>query len=138
MKAIKVWLCILALSVSGAAFARNVVPVVNYAAVSAVPASAQPLTVDQVKQIIRKVGETKKWTITDQGNNQLLGSYSWNGGKHTIVVEFNCTAEGYSATYFNSINMKYEVVNGVPMIHPHYNRFVSEFNDAVRFEMTMR
>ena len=48
------------------------------------------------------------------------------------MVNITCSPESYSLTYRDSINMKYRMVEGVPNIHPHYNRFVGELKQAIQ------
>lgn len=135
MKTFKTVLFLLAFAVSGAAFARTPEPVVNLVDQAVTPASGKVLTADEVKQAIGKVAQEKKWVVTPLPDGKLNASLSWNGNKHTIVVEIACDAGRYSVTYKDSINMNYLVKDGQPVIHPYYNRHVNTLRDAIRVEM---
>jgi len=134
MKRIKMALFLLAFAVSGSVFARTPETVVNLVDLPIVAASGKVLTADQVKQTIGKVAQDKKWIVSPMQNGKLNASLSWNN-KHTIVVEIACEADRYSVTYKDSVNMNYGMRDGQPVIHPYYNRFVSELREAVRVEM---
>jgi hypothetical protein len=51
------------------------------------------------------------------------------------MVNIEPTTTEYSVRYANSINMKYEAINGQPVIHPHYNKFVNELIQSIRIEL---
>ena len=136
MKTLKTIFFLLAFAVSGAVFARTPEPVVNLVDQAAAPASGKVLTADEVKQLISKVAQEKKWVVNPLADGKLNASLTWNGNKHTIVVEIACDAGRYSVTYKDSINMNYSVKDGQPVIHPYYNRHVNALRDAIRVEMT--
>jgi len=54
--------------------------------------------------------------------------------KHTVVADVTYTPEKYSVVYKSSINMKYDIQNGVPVIHPFYNDWAKKLVDAIRVE----
>ena len=134
MKAIKMALFLITLAVSGMASARTPEPVVNLADQAVVPSSGKALTAQEVKQLISKVAQDKKWIVTPKQDGKLNASLSWNNNKHTIVVDIACEADRYSVTYKDSVNMNYMVRDGVPVIHPFYNRHVNVLRDAIRVE----
>lgn len=135
MKLVKTALFVLALIVSGSAAARHPEPIVNYANVAVVAASGKPLSVDQVRQAVRTAAQARGWSVVEQANGKMAAALSWNGNKHTIGVDISCLPASYSIDYRDSINMKYGTLNGQPIIHPHYNRFVRELNEAIRSEL---
>jgi hypothetical protein len=135
MKVVKMALFLLAFAVSGTVFARTPEAVVNLVDQPVASASGKALTAEQVKQTIGKVAQDKKWIVTPMQNGKLNASLSWNGNKHTIVVEIACEADRYSVTYKDSVNMNYMVRDGAPVIHPFYNRHVNALRDAIRVEM---
>jgi len=135
MKMLKIVLFLLAFVVSGMAFARTPEAVINLVDQPLVAASGKSLTVEQVKQIISKAAQDKKWIVTPMQNGKLNASLSWNGNKHTIMVDITCEADRYSVTYRDSVNMNYMVKDSQPVIHPYYNRHVGALRDAIRVEM---
>ena len=52
-----------------------------------------------------------------------------------MVVEIPYSTTQYSLIYKSSINMNYEVLEGVPVIHPNYNKWVQTFSTAIRLEL---
>ena len=55
--------------------------------------------------------------------------------KHTIVVNISVAADTYSVKYQSSINMNYAVVDGRPVIHPNYNKWVQTLVDGIGAEL---
>ena len=135
MKALRFIAFALAVLASGAVLARASVPVVNLLDQPVTTASGKALTVEEVQKAIRSAAEARKWVVVTQPDGRLAASYSWNGNKHTIVINIACQPDRYSLTYKNSVNMNYATdLEGKPMIHPYYNRFVGELRDAIRVE----
>lgn len=112
------------------AHAAGPVPLVNYTDVVVTTGSGKAPTLDQVKQTIIAAGNARRWTFADQGNNQLIGSLSW--GAHTMLVTIAYTPQNYSITYRDSINLKYGMEDGKPVIHPRYNTYVQELMTRFR------
>lgn len=137
MKVIKMALFLLAFVVSGAVFARAPEPVINVVDQPITITGGKKLTVDEVKQIISKVAQEKKWVVAPMQNGNLVATLSWKSNKHVIAVEIVCDTDRFSITYRDSVNMNYAVTDSQPVIHPYYNRFVGELRDAIRVE-TMR
>jgi hypothetical protein len=54
---------------------------------------------------------------------------------HTVIVDIVPGPDSYSVRYADSINMKYGVENGSPVIHPFYNKWVDELIDSIRVEL---
>ena len=136
MKLVKTLWLVCALFVSGAVFARTPEPIVNYPNVAIAAASGKSLSADDTQKLIRTVGAARGWVIAEAADGKLLAKKSWNN-KHTIVAEIAFSAGTYSITYRDSVAMNYGETNGVPVIHPHYNKFVREFVDAIRLEQMM-
>ena len=120
--------------ISGSALAREAVPIVNPTDIPVAPASGKKLTATEVQQVIARVATDKKWIVSAARDGKFTASLSWNSNKHTIVVEIACMPDRYSITYKDSLNMKYEVLNGVPKIHPYYDRHINALRDAIRIE----
>jgi hypothetical protein len=124
------------LLIASAAQARSAVPVVERANQPVVTGSGKPTDAESVKKAIVTAGTLRNWQIAPAGDGKTLqGSYSWNKNKHTIMVKIEPGASQYSVRYADSVNMKYEVLNGIPSIHPHYNKFVDELIQSIRVEL---
>ncbi len=135
MNALKVALFALALFVSGSALARPPVPMTEVVEQAIATTSGNALPIEQIQQAIRTAAEGRKWVVNQQPDGVMVASLSWNANKHTIVVTIASTAERYTITYKDSINMRYGTEDGKPVIHPHYNKFVGELRDAIRVEL---
>lgn len=135
MKAFKFIVFALTILASGAVLARASVPVVDLVDQPVTTASGKALTVDEVQKAIRSAAEARKWVVVTQPDGRLAASLSWSGNKHTIVINIACQPDRYALTYKDSINMNYTTnLDGKPVIHPYYNRFVGELRDAIRVE----
>jgi hypothetical protein len=116
--------------------ARSTVPIVERENLPIVTGSGKPAGLESIKKAIRAGGLTRNWEIVPAANGKILqGTYTWNNNKHTIMVNIEPTTTEYSVRYANSINMKYEAINGQPVIHPHYNKFVNELIQSIRIEL---
>ncbi len=135
MKKLATLLFSVLLMASASVCARSAEPVVDWVDQSVTTASGKALTTEELQKVLVRAAEAKKWLVTPQPDGKALASLSWNGGKHTIVVELTSTTERYSLRYKDSINMKYGMRDEKPVIHPHYNRFVGELRDAIRVEL---
>ncbi|SEL71435.1 hypothetical protein SAMN05216359_114111 [Roseateles sp. YR242] len=120
--------------VFGAAQARTPVALVEPERV-VVAASAGTLTPEQVKQAIVRGGARFEWTVVreEAGNIQLKYNKQ---NKHEVVVAITYDSTGYQIRYVSSVNMKYETINGTPMIHPFYNTWVGNLSRAIASEAT--
>ncbi len=135
MKVFKAILFVFALIMSSAAFARAAVPIIDLLDQPADTASGKALTVEQLQQTIRIAALGRNWSVTPQANGKIQASLSWNN-KHMIAVEIICKENSYSIVYKDSINMKYEIFSGQPVIHPFYNDRVGELRRAIQIELT--
>jgi hypothetical protein len=143
MKTLKLALFALLFAVSSAALARAPEPVVDLIDQPAATASGKKLTAEDVKQLIAKTAADKKWAVTSVKEGLLTASLTWNQNKHTIVINISYSADLYSLTYKDSVNMKYnkndvrvfENNYGKPEIHPYYNRYVRSLNQAIQAEL---
>lgn len=134
MNALRIALFALALFVSGSVLARPPVPMTEVVEQAIATTSGNALPIEQIQQAIRTAAEGRKWVVSQQPDGVMVASLSWNANKHTIVVSIASTAERYTITYKDSINMRYGMEDGKPVIHPHYNKFVGELRDAIRVE----
>ena len=93
---------------------RATVPVVNYNDVEFTTAAKNP-TLAQVKKAILTATETKGWIVNDKGPGKMDASFAIN--------------------YVDSIDMKYGIKHGEPSIHPAYNEWVKELEEAIKIEV---
>jgi hypothetical protein len=56
-------------------------------------------------------------------------------GKHTVIVLITYSTTAFSINYVDSTDMKYGMKNGEPSIHPYYNDWVKELEDAIKIEV---
>lgn len=120
--------------VFGAAQARSAVALVEPERV-VVAAAPEALTAEQVKQAIVRGGAKYDWTVVREEAGKIQLKYV-KQNKHEVVVDITYDATGFQVRYVNSINMKYEVVNGNAMIHPFYNTWVANLSRAISTEAT--
>jgi hypothetical protein len=135
MKLLKIALFLLAFAASGAVFARLPEPVVDLVDQEVATGSGKALSAKEIKRIISKAAQEKRWIVSPSQDDKIKASLSWRNNKHTIMVEITCGANRYSIHYKDSINMNYAIQDGQPVIHPYYNRYVGQLRDAIRVEM---
>lgn len=116
----------------GAAQARSAVVLVEPERVVLV--SGQPtLTPEMVRHAIVRGGARHAWTVANDLPGVLRLKYI-KQDKHEVVVDVSYDTTGFQIRYVSSANMKYESTNGVPMIHPFYNKWVSNLSLAISAE----
>ena len=120
-------------SLVGVSQARSAVPMVEPDRVVLV-AGQSALTPDQVKQAIVRGSAKLGWTVASDEPGKLRLKYN-KQNKHEVVVDISYDNAGFQVRYVNSVNMKYEQVNGVAHIHPFYNTWVNELRTAIDFEL---
>ena len=136
MKHLKTLLLItLALICAGVQAARPPVPLVNYADIAIATSSGNPPSAEQFKQAVVNGGATKNWTVTQQPDGKLVARIEVRG-KHSVSVEISFASKSYSLQYKSSDNMQYSDNNGSPIIHPFYNVWVKNLNEAIRIELS--
>lgn len=121
-------------SLVGVSQARSAVPLVEPDRVVLV-AGQSALTPDQVKQAIVRGGAKLGWTVASDEPGKLRLKYN-KQNKHEVVVDVSYDNAGFQVRYVNSVNMKYEQVNGVAHIHPFYNTWVSNLSRAISSEVS--
>lgn len=119
---------------AGPASARWPMPIVNYPDVPVVTSSGAVPSAARVKQAIQAGATAKNWTVAQQADGKLQATLKVRG-KHTVIVQIAYTAEKYSLTYQDSIDMNYGQRNGEPVIHPFYNNWVADLKESIRSEM---
>lgn len=116
----------------GVAQARSTVALVEPERVALVSTQAA-LTQDLVKQAIVKGGARHGWTVASEQPGKIQLKYN-KQNKHEVVVDVSYDTTGFLIRYVGSTNMKYETVNGVPVIHPFYNTWVANLSRAISVE----
>ncbi|MGH6627408.1 MAG: hypothetical protein ACRECD_12885 [Burkholderiaceae bacterium] len=96
--------------------------------------SGKAVQAEQVKQAIQAAAGTRNWSLSPQAEGKLLATLNVRG-KHTIMVEIAYAADRYSLSYKDSVNMNYGAHNGLPSIHPNYNKWVQHLQDGIRIEL---
>jgi hypothetical protein len=131
------WALVAALLVSAAPAygARPSVPIDNFPNQAVGTASGKKPTLDQVAQAIAAAATSRQWAVARQADGSFLATRVVKG-KHTIVTTISFTPEQYSVTYHSSDNMRFEVRDGVPHIHPNYNVWTRELVEAIRVELS--
>src|SRR5512142_2671660 len=131
-----IWAAVAAILVSASpAYGRAPVPVENFPNQAIATASGKKPTLEQVQQAITAAATGKQWSLAKQADGSFLATRVVRG-KHTIVATVAFTPEQYSVLYHSSDNMKFEMYNGVPHIHPNYNVWARELVDAIRIELS--
>jgi hypothetical protein len=132
----KILVLMAALFVASTVYAqRTPVPIMDRPNVPITTGSGKPANLDAVKRAIIDGGAAgaRKWVFVPHGE-ALRGTYKVRS--HTVVVDVLPARNSFSLKYADSINMKYGVESGTPVIHPFYNRWVDELLEAIRVEMT--
>lgn len=117
------------------ALARTPVPIVDWSHQPVATGSGNKLSTEQVVQAVMKAAAAESWAVAKVAEGKYVGTRVVRG-KHTIVVTIAVSPEEYSVSYQSSINMKHDVWNGVPVIHPNYNVWTRQLVDAVRLELS--
>lgn len=130
------WAVVAATLVSASpAYGRTPVPVENFPNQAVATASGKKPTLEQVQQAITAAATGKQWALAKQADGTFLATRVVRG-KHTIVTTVTFTPDQYSVTYHSSDNMKFEMYDGKPHIHPNYNVWARELVDAIRIELS--
>jgi hypothetical protein len=136
MKTLKLLVLVASLFGAGAVHARPPVPVVNYENLKIATGSGKTLDPLTLRKAVMSAGLSRKWDVAPTSDaNVMQASYTWNNNKHSILVNIELAPTELSITYANSLNMKYQLLDGQQVIHPHYNRFVSELVQSIRAEL---
>jgi hypothetical protein len=115
---------------------RHPVPIIDRPNVPALSASGKPVSAEALQQAIIAGGANgaRKWNIVPAGDGKTLrGTYIVR--THTVVVEIVPWPGWYSLQYRDSSNMKYDIENGKPVIHPFYNDWVDQLIRAIDAEV---
>jgi hypothetical protein len=129
----KVVLAVLLTLLAAPAFARSAVPLVEFPDQALTAPPGKTLTDGDVREAIVRAAKSLDWKLSPEGDRKFVATLVVRN-KHTIAVNVVYAAEKVSVTFQSSINMKYEVKDGVAMIHPYYNDWTRKLVDAIRFE----
>lgn len=116
----------------GVAQARSAVPLVEPERVALVSGQVA-LTPELAKQAVVRGGAKHGWTVARDEPGKLQLKFN-KQNKHEVTVDVSYDATGFLIRYAGSVNMKYESMGGVPMIHPFYNTWIGNLSRAISVE----
>lgn len=119
------------------ALARAIVPIDSLENLPVNSATGKSIKAQEIEQAIIAAAGINQWTV-DKREPGLVTATLNVRNKHMISVKITYTTESYSVQYLSSDNMKYEVKDGVPSIHPFYNRWVKNLRDSIDRELLKR
>lgn len=126
-------LALVFIALTGTAQARGSVPVVNYENVQLASDSGKLVSADAAKQAIRTAAASKNWTVAPDGDALIATLVVRN--KHTVTVSIVLRGDKYSLLFKDAVNMNVMERDGQTLIHPFYNRWVQDLNEAIRIEL---
>ena len=132
-KIVATLLALVSLLVSGATYARETVPIINIENIAIATSNGKTPSLAELKAAIMRAGLLQQWNMSDAGPGKLTGTL-FVRGKHSIAVDITYSTNQFSVIYVNSVNMKYEVKDGVPSIHPSYSKWVQTLVNNIRIE----
>jgi hypothetical protein len=104
-------------------------PIVNVTDQPVVAAAGKQLTADQVRNAIVSAGNALGWVMTPVSPGQVSGRLLLRD--HVAVVDVRYTANTYSITYKDSMNLNYR--DG--QIHKNYNGWIENLDRDIRNEL---
>ncbi len=107
-------------------------PMVNV--VDAPLMAPQSATMDAITETVLGSGARRGWKMTMLEPGLIRGKIVVNN-KHTVEVDITYDETDFSINHVSSINMNYNLRDGVPYIHPKYNRWVSILEDDIQEQM---
>ncbi len=117
------------------ALGRSPVPVVDFKDEAILTTGDKTFSNAQVRDAIIRAAASMGWTLVPAGDQKFVATLVVRN-KHTVVANITYGPEKYSVVYMSSINMKYGIDNGVPVIHPYYNDWARKLVGAIRAELT--
>ncbi len=119
------------------------VPIVNFENQQIKRFDNKVLTADEVQKGIRDAAGKLGWRVEPGDPGHIIATLVVRN-QHTAVVDIAYSATSYSIVYKSSINLDYgepampvsdkygkTVVAKTPVIHPNYNKWVQQLNDAM-------
>ena len=114
--------------------ARTPAAIVNYDNVAITTGSGKAMTAEQVRQAFLAGIRDSKWSASVLPDGKLSATLNVRG-KHTITVEIAYSPEKYSLRYKDSTNMHYAMCYGQGIIHPNYNKWVSNLKRSIETKL---
>ena len=90
-------------------------------------------TEEDVKKAIKRAGSGLGWIISYEEPGHAIGTLYIRD--HMAKVDINYDMEGYSITYKDSSNLKYDASEGEAIIHSNYNGWVQNLDNAIRTQL---
>ena len=115
------------------AFARSPVPIFDFKDQAILTTGGRTMTNALVRDAVIRAANSLGWALAPDGEQKFVGTLVVRS-KHTVVVDISYSPDRYSVVYKSSIDMKYDIKNGVPVIHPYYNDWAKKLVDAIRVE----
>jgi hypothetical protein len=124
------------LAATGALAQRAPVPIIDHPNVPVVTSSGKPVPLVSLHQAIISGGAAgaRKWDVVPNADGKSLRA-TYKVRAHTVMVDIVPSSSAFTVKYADSVNMKYEMYDGKPVIHPFYNRWVDELIDSIRAEI---
>ena len=119
------------LCLSGTAFARSGVPIVNFEhnMIPAKPGTTRTLD-DVQRAIIMGAGKAGSWSASDTTPGRMKLTLMMRA--HVAIVEVTYDTQSYSIRYADSTNLNYKKEgNGEEIIQPHYNAWVQKLKISI-------
>ncbi|HRE19003.1 MAG TPA: hypothetical protein PLW86_18360 [Rhodocyclaceae bacterium] len=112
---------------------RDPVPMSNFENVSLEAPSGKALGMSDIRTAIVRAASKQAWTLVDAAPGKLTATLNVNG-KHMVIVDIVYSVEKFSVIYVDSMGIKAGVHEGVPVIHPSYNRWLQNLVNGIRLE----
>jgi hypothetical protein len=87
-----------------------------------------------VKRAILIAGTKKGWKAIKETADNVRLEYNARG-KHLVVIDVRYNAKSFGVKYAGSENMNYEERDGTRVIHPKYNKWVSDLIQSINLEL---
>lgn len=127
----KILIAVALASALGAAQARTTIPLIEQSRISVV--SPKPIGAAKLKQAIARGGARHNWMVVGDVPGKMTLKYI-KQGKHEVVVDVSYDDTSFQIAYVSSVNMKYEMEGGKPMIHPFYAKWTENLSRAITVE----
>lgn len=95
--------------------------------------SGKELTIQQVTKAIVVAGMGLKWKMIVSEPGHIVGTL--NLRSHQAVVDILYNTKIYNITYKDSRNLKQSDENGRKGIHPNYNGWIQNLDNAIRTQI---
>ena len=104
-------------------------PMVNI--VDAPTDARQSANLEMITEAITRAGGNRGWTMKVLRPGLIRGDLDVHG-KHQVQVDIIYNHDDFSITYVHSTNMNYNVRDGVPYIHPKFNRWIRILKEDIQ------